>query len=96
MDGKAEMLDHHEGCKDHEDLPPRPGHELQRIIQPVAPPQDQPVMLANFHRKHRIGYPAIYGDGDSDPAPRHIDLMIAKPAPFEDNCDQPVCNKRCC
>ena len=94
--GEAEMLDHHEGGKYHENLPTRPRHELQRVIEPVTASQDQPVMLRCVHREGGIGKPAIDGDGNGDAAAGHIDGVIAQPAPFEDDGDQPVGHKRGC
>jgi hypothetical protein len=60
---KAEFLDHHEAGKNDEDLPPGTGHELQGIIQPIAPPQDHPLDLRVRGFELRIGNQADEGDG---------------------------------
>ena len=54
-DFHPEPLHHHEPGKDHENLPPRPRHELQRIEQPIAFAQHHMLVLHMRRFKLRIG-----------------------------------------
>ena len=82
MHVKAETLHHHKARKHHEDLPPGTGHELQRIIQPIAFAQNHGFMLRRGRLELRVKHHAGQGDGRGYTSRNHIGRIKAQREPF--------------
>ena len=91
---KAEAFDHHEAREDHEDLPPRAGHELQRIIEPVAAAQHHFLVLHRGRLELRIGQHGGECDGDGNAPADHIDDAVAEAQRLPQRHDREIGHQR--
>ena len=77
---ETEFLHHQPGRKHHENLPPRPAHKIQRIIQPVALAQHKAGVLDDFLRKAREGQAEEQGGSNANqPKPGKHDFIVKVP-----------------
>ena len=95
VDVEVEQLHHHEACEDHEDLPPRARHELQRIIKPVTAAQDHLLDLRMRGFKLRIDEKAQKRDDCREPAREPIDDIEGQVEPVPACHDQEIDQQGC-
>ena len=93
MHVKSETLHHHKARKHHEDLPPGAGHELQRIIQPIAFAQNHGFVLRCGRLELRVKHHTGQGDGRGYSARNHIGCIKAQREPLPSHDDDPKCHE---
>ena len=90
----AEGLHHHERGEDDEDLPARPRHELQRVVEPVTPAQHDGRGLMRRGREVGEAEPAQRRDAQGEAAADQEDLEIGQLQQRQRAEHQPVGDER--
>ena len=93
---ESKTLHHHKAREDHEDLPPCTGHELQRIIQPIAFAKHHGFMLRRGRLELWVKHHTGQGDGRRNAARNHIGRIKTQREPFPSDNDHAKRHQRSC